>query len=134
MPPYHPQKEYGSRPYNAGRGKKTDNYGAFENTPTINTDGSRYPKTVLRFNQEKGYHPTQKSTALCEYLIRTYSNPGDTVLDCTMGSGTTIVAALNTGRIGIGIERDDKYFAIAETRCKETEANLTPLAPIPNAA
>jgi len=62
MPPYHPQKEYGSRPYNAGRGKKTDNYGAFENTPTINTDGSRYPKTVLRFNQEKGYQRTVTST------------------------------------------------------------------------
>ena len=64
-------------------------------------------------------HPTQKPVALMEYLIRTYTNEGDTVLDNTMGSGTTGVAAANTGRKFIGIERDDKYFAIAQKRIEE---------------
>jgi site-specific DNA-methyltransferase (adenine-specific) len=65
---------------------------------------------------ELGLHPTQKPVALMEYLIRTYTNPGDTVLDNTMGSGTTGVAALQTGRRFIGIERDPTYFAIAQER------------------
>jgi site-specific DNA-methyltransferase (adenine-specific) len=67
-------------------------------------------------------HPTQKPVALCEYLIRTYTNEGDTVLDNTMGSGTTGVACVNTGRHFIGIERDDKYFAIANMRIAEAYA------------
>ncbi|QJD55202.1 putative site-specific DNA-methyltransferase [Pseudomonas phage MR14] len=79
----------------------------------------RYPRSVQKFakdNRLANEHPTQKPVALMEYLIRTYTNPGDTVLDNTMGSGTTLVAAVNTGRFGIGIERDDKYFAIASGR------------------
>lgn len=64
-------------------------------------------------------HPTQKPVALMEYLIRTYTNEGDTVLDNTMGSGTTGVAAASTGRKFIGIERDDKYFAIAQKRIED---------------
>ena len=92
------------------------NYNTHRISKTVNTDGSRYPKTVLRFNQEKGYHPTQKPVALCEYLIRTYSNEGDTVLDCTMGSGTTGVACQQTGRRFVGVERDEGYFALAQRR------------------
>jgi DNA modification methylase len=61
-------------------------------------------------------HPTQKPVALMEYLIRTYTNEGDTVLDNTMGSGTTGVACVNTGRDFIGIERDPKHFATAWDR------------------
>ena len=61
-------------------------------------------------------HPTQKPVALMEYLIRTYTNTGEVVLDNTMGSGTTGVACVNTGRKFIGIERDEKYFEIAEER------------------
>lgn len=83
---------------------------------------SNYPKTVLNFASEphgSALHPTQKPVALMEYLIRTYTNEGDTVLDNTMGSGTTGVAAANTGREFIGIERDDKYFAIAKKRIEE---------------
>lgn len=76
----------------------------------------RYPSSVQVFNRERGKHPTQKPVALMEYLIRTYSNPGDTVLDNTMGSGTTGVAAVNTGRNFIGIERDPEYFRIASER------------------
>lgn len=78
--------------------------------------------SVLQFQSDKQkskLHPTQKPVALMEYLIRTYTNGGDTVLDNTMGSGTTGVAAVNTGRKFIGIERDDKYFAIAQKRIED---------------
>ena len=77
-----------------------------------------YPRQVLDFaNPNKDVlHPTQKPVALMEYLIRTYTNPGETVLDFTMGSGTTGVACMNTGRRFIGIERDEKYFQIAKDR------------------
>jgi site-specific DNA-methyltransferase (adenine-specific) len=79
-----------------------------------------YPKSVLDFASEgKTVHPTQKPVALMEYLIRTYTNEGETVLDNTMGSGTTGVAAANTGRKFIGIERDYKYFAIAQKRIED---------------
>lgn len=79
-----------------------------------------FPHTILNFDKEEDHvHPTQKPVALMEYLIRTYTNEGDTVLDNTMGSGTTGVAAVNTGRKFIGIERDDKYFAIAQKRIED---------------
>jgi site-specific DNA-methyltransferase (adenine-specific) len=81
-------------------------------------DKTGYPRQVLDFaNPNKDVlHPTQKPVALCEYLIRTYTDEGEVVLDFTMGSGTTGVAALNTGRRFIGIERDESYFTIAEQR------------------
>ena len=66
-------------------------------------------------------HPTQKPVALMEYLIKTYTNEGETVLDFTMGSGTTGVACVNLGRKFIGIEMDDKYFKIAKKRIQETK-------------
>ena len=77
-----------------------------------------YPRQVLDFaNPNKDVlHPTQKPVALMEYLIRTYTNEGEVVLDFTMGSGTTGVAAMNTGRRFIGIEKDEGYFDIAEAR------------------
>jgi len=76
-----------------------------------------YPKDVLYFDKDKQkLHPTQKPVALMEYLIKTYTNEGDTVLDFTMGSGTTGVACKNTNRDFIGIELDPDYFAIAEER------------------
>lgn len=75
------------------------------------------PHTILKFDKEEDHvHPTQKPVALMEYLIRTYTNEGETVLDNTMGSGTTGVACANTGRNFIGIERDPDYFRIAEDR------------------
>ena len=82
---------------------------------TENT-GSRLPTRVLEFNQQRGHHPTQKPVALMEYLIRTYTNEGETVLDNCMGSGTTGVACVNTNRSFIGIEQDDKYFELAKKR------------------
>jgi site-specific DNA-methyltransferase (adenine-specific) len=81
---------------------------------------TNYPRQVLDFASEgKTVHPTQKPVALMEYLIRTYTNGGEVVLDFTMGSGTTGVAAMNTGRRFIGIERDEGYFDIAEKRILE---------------
>jgi len=78
---------------------------------------TNYPASVLRFPSEgKTVHPTQKPVALMEYLIKTYTNEGETVLDFTMGSGTTGVACMKTGRKFIGIERDEKYFQIAKER------------------
>lgn len=78
---------------------------------------SNYPTDILKFNAEhRPLHPTQKPVALMEYLIRTYTNEGETVLDFTMGSGTTGIACLNTNRNFIGIEKDDKYFKLAKER------------------
>jgi len=79
---------------------------------------TNYPTRVIEFNNEHNVckHPTQKPIALMEYLIRTYTNEGETVLDFTMGSGTTMVACKNLNRDGIGIELDEKYFEIAKQR------------------
>jgi site-specific DNA-methyltransferase (adenine-specific) len=85
---------------------------------------TNYPKTILTFKRDKGKHPTQKPILLMEYLIKTYTNEGETVLDFTMGSGSTLVACQNTNRNGIGIEQDEKYFKIAEQRIKENEFKL----------
>lgn len=83
-----------------------------------------YPKTIIRFggcgNAER-LHPTQKPVALCEYLIKTYTNAGETVLDFTMGSGTTGVACVKTGRKFIGIEKDNQYYEIARKRIADAQ-------------
>jgi len=123
QPTYNPQ--YGSGlPYKDKAGKDhaattsmTGSYGAYTNKRE-DSDGRRYPKQVLEFGiVERGtVHPTQKPVALMEYLIRTYTNEGDTVLDNTMGSGTTGVACANTGRKFIGIEMNAEYFEIASSR------------------
>ena len=79
-----------------------------------------YPKKTIKFNQDsETVHPTQKPVALMEYLIRTYTQEGETVLDNCMGSGTTGVACVNTGRNFIGIEQDNKYFDIAKKRISD---------------
>ena len=84
-------------------------------------DGTRYPTSILKFNRAKGLHPTQKPVPLLEYLIRTYTNEGETVLDFTMGSGSTCVACVNTGRHYIGFEKEPKYFDIACKRLIEAK-------------
>ena len=84
----------------------------------------RYPRSIQIFNSDKqkeSLHPTQKPVALLEYLIKTYSNEGETVLDFTMGSGSTGVACMNTRRNFIGIEQDNGYFATATERLKQFE-------------
>lgn len=79
----------------------------------------RHPSSVQKFNRQVGLHPTQKPVALMEYLIRTYTNEGDLVLDNCMGSGTTGVACADTGRRFIGIEKDERYFQIAKERIEK---------------
>ena len=121
---------YGKQPtYNQQRGegeaytiirknyKGSECHGSQRDHDTINT-GGRCPTQLIEFSNRKGknVHPTQKPVALMEYLIKTYTNEGDTVLDFAMGSGTTMVACKNTGRNGIGIELDETYFNIAEKR------------------
>lgn len=96
-------------------------------TPKRDGVTTGYPKTIIHFEKDasnqfanKLIHPTQKPVALLEYLIKTYTNEGETVLDNTMGSGTTGVACMNTNRNFIGIELDKNYFDIAEKRIKES--------------
>ena len=116
LPAYSPQMTAG-RPYVSGKGNSGEVTGCREKVQTIN-DGTRYPRSIQQFGRQTGIHPTQKPVALMEYLIRTYTQEGETVLDNCMGSGTTGVACINTGRKFIGIERDEKYFQIATDRIK----------------
>lgn len=116
LPLYNPQKEIGYKPYTSMIGSKTKNYGKFKSIKTVN-DGSRYPTNVLTFNKvNKTIHPTQKPVDLLEYLIKTYTNENMTVLDNTMGSGSTGVACKNLNRNFIGIEKDPDYFKLAKER------------------
>ena len=94
-------------------------------TATFNLwQGGKSKSNVLEYRKDNdGYHPTQKPVALLEDLIQTYSNEGNTVLDFTMGSGSTGVACVNTGRKFIGIELDNGYFDIATKRISEATAN-----------
>ena len=119
-PTYNPQMWY-STPYSgfsSNVSKIGEVYGSQQSKHRDNPEGSRYPKTILKYKQEKGLHPTQKPVGLMEYLIKTYTNEDEIVLDNTMGSGTTGVACMNTNRKFIGIESDKKYFDIAKQRIK----------------
>ena len=119
---YNPQMWY-STPYSgfsSDTSKIGEVYGSAKSKHRDNPEGSRYPKTVLRFKQEKGLHPTQKPVEMMEYLIQTYSNEGEVVLDNCMGSGTTGVACVNTNRNFIGIEMEENYYKIAEQRISST--------------
>ena len=101
-------------------GKHTSNYGEFKNSVVENNE--YYPTSIIEVsnaNRKDKLHPTEKPVALLEYLIKTYTNEGETVLDNTMGSGTTGVACVNTNRNFIGMELDDKYFEIAKARINE---------------
>ena len=122
-PTYNPQMRMGFKPYTQAQGKtKSQNYGKQTGAITV-SNGDRYPLTVIQFARDKGkVHPTQKPVALMEYLIKTYTNEGETVLDFTMGSGTTGVAAKNLGRGFIGIEMNETYFKIAKDRIDAVEA------------
>ena len=125
---YNPQKTAG-KPFHRERKpeeEKINHYGSLVRTTTDNPTGDRHPTSVLKIqnSNKKSKHPTQKPVELCEWLIKTYSNEGDLVLDFTMGSGSTIVACINTNRTYIGIEKDEKYFKIAEQRINETLQNI----------
>lgn len=126
QPVYNPQFTTG-RPNHVNPKPKTKsasgNYGA--QYPVVEAvTNQKYPKTVLPFtaiSPTEVLHPTQKPVALMEYLIKTYTNEGDTVMDNCMGSGTTGVACVNTGRNFIGIEKDPGYYKIARRRIRETQ-------------
>jgi len=127
QPTYSPQKwvmpeHLRTKRKSATRKNTGDVYGNGEITRR-DDDGSRHPTSVIGFSNRTGrtgnYHPTQKPIALMEYLIKTYTNEGETVLDFTMGSGTTGVACVNTDRKFIGIEMDEGYFKIAEDRLND---------------
>lgn len=119
---YNKQVTY-STPYKRKNGRKgSSNYGKFVSCFTDSLDGARNPKTVIRFDAERGMHPTQKPVKLLEYLIRTYTNEGEIVLDNTMGSGSTGVACVNTNRNFIGIELDETYYETACKRIKDAQA------------
>ena len=123
LPTYIPQKTTG-KPYRKNMRSEMvgECYGGTGLKPLFEqiNKGTRMPRSVLRISNSnhKNLHPTQKPVALMEYLIKTYTNDGETVLDFTMGSGTTGVACVNTNRKFIGIERDDKYFDISVKRIR----------------
>jgi len=130
LPIYNPEKTKGHKPTNKnGKSKKqSTNYGKYEQ---LKTGGSteRYPRSVQKFNVANSahgiVHPTQKPVELFEYLIKTYTNKGDTVLDNCMGSGTTAIACLNTDRQYIGFELDEDYYNIAQDRIKNHTQQLS---------
>lgn len=125
QPTYNPIKTFGhKRKVSKGQIVQKEEvgkgcYGAQEKGANYDST-ERYPKSVQVFSnglmKQKSIHPTQKPVELCEYMIKTYTNEGEVVLDNCMGSGTTGVAALNLGRKFIGMELDEKYFEIAKER------------------
>lgn len=127
LPQYNPQMEHGhvrkvSTAWHKRNSKATTNYGEHGLTSYDSTD--RYPRDVLKFKwdkQKSSLNPTQKPVAACEYMIRTYTSRGDTVLDSCMGSNSTGLAAIRLGRNYIGIEKDEEMFDIAANRLEESE-------------
>lgn len=120
LPTYNPQFTKGT-PYKNKQGyigEYLNKHGNLKRVVSEN-NGFRYPVSVIEFSIETGYHPTQKPVALLEYLIKTYTNENDIVLDNCMGSGSTGVACVNTNRQFIGIEKDKRYFEIAKQRIEE---------------
>lgn len=119
LAPYNPQDLV---PFNKVT-KRGGNGGNFGVSGTENfQEFTNYPRSILRFSGDsKPVHPTQKPVALMEYLIKTYSNEGDLVLDNTMGSGTTGVACVNMNRGFIGMEMDETYFTVAQSRIQEAK-------------
>lgn len=123
---YNPQFTKGV-PYKTTSNRGGENYGKLKPCLTEN-EGNRYPITTLYFSRDKSkVHPTQKPVALLEYLVKTYTNEGDTVLDFTMGSGSTGVACKNLNRDFIGIEKNDEYYDIAKNRIESAENPLKTL-------
>jgi len=133
QPTYNPQFSIGNALHGRGTAYKTkelknNNYGKFEVTAD-NRKGStkKYPKSILRFTKShpsKSQHPTEKPTSLLEYLIKTYTNEGETVLDNCMGSGSTGFACINTNRNFIGMELDETYFSIAKSLVDEAQNQI----------
>lgn len=125
LPTYNPVKSYGHTTYVKNHRGYTEVYDKYSTNKSICSDGSRFPTSVLKFNcvHNSGvrYHPTEKPVPLLEYLIKTYSNEGDIVLDPTMGSGSCAVAAMNLKRRFIGYEIDNKYYQVTRARIASPE-------------
>lgn len=123
QPTYNPQ---GLVPYNKINRRKSTGTSWSELASNIYMQKfTNYPTSILKFNYDKQkLHPTQKPVALFEYLIKTYTNEGQTVLDNCMGSGTTAIACMSTGRNFIGFELDKEYYQIATQRISEHEQKL----------
>ena len=117
---YHPQGLIEINKITKQGSKITDNNGGGVRKTEYFQQYTNYPKNILEFKRDlPNVHPTQKPVALLEYLIKTYTIEGETVLDNCMGSGSTGIACINTNRNFIGIEKDDKYFEIAKKRIEE---------------
>ena len=123
MPTYNPQGLQVIEKPRTRRKKKNERESIYKMSTLMNEYTPRfknYPKNVLQFDCERGFHPTQKPVPLLEYLVKTYTNEGDTVLDNCMGSGSTGVAVKRAGgRHFIGIEQNQVYFEIAQKRIGE---------------
>jgi site-specific DNA-methyltransferase (adenine-specific) len=116
QPTYNPQMEVRGKPRKKGGGKASENFGI---TPTVSYNNEYYPKSIVSFStgsRKEHFHPTQKPIGLFEWLVKTYTNEGEIVLDNCMGSGTTAVAALSTNRRFIGFETEPAYIEIANKR------------------
>lgn len=127
LPTYKPQFRKGDLHIRGNVGGLSDNYGKFTRTKGEFTD-EYYPDDILQFDSQphsKEGHPTQKPVPLLEYLINTYTNEGDMVLDNCMGSGSTGIACINTQRNFIGIELDENYFKIASDRIGKAQHQVT---------
>ena len=135
---YYPQMEDREKELDTTKWKmkklrsENGNYSSKDNDSTKKVYKQKYPRTIITFhksanecNNTKRVHPTQKPVALLEYLIKTYTNEGDVVLDNTMGSGTAGVASVNLNRNFIGMELDEGYFNIATNRIQEAKNNKT---------
>lgn len=130
QPTYNPQKTKGKPNHSKGKPKvnKNNNYGEFEFLDNREELGDmKHPTSVQRFSKPHPSimkHPTEKSTGLCEWLIKSYTNKGDLVLDNCLGSGTTAIAAINTDRNYMGIELDENYYNIATNRINEHKRTI----------
>lgn len=128
---YFPQMSEGEKCHSVGKklNKKADNVNVFSSYKIIEREGNlKYPKSIITFQKihsSKCIHPTQKPVELLEYLIKTYTLENETVLDFTMGSGSTGVACVNTNRNFIGIELDKQYFDIATKRIEGSQVDNT---------
>ena len=130
QPIYNPQFRIGQKCHSRGKAVNSDgkcknrNYGKFKATETVITN-KKYPTSILSFDKEhkEFHHQTEKPVDLLRYLISTYSNEGETVLDATMGSGSTGVACVNTNRRFIGFETDEKFYDIAGKRIEQAIAD-----------
>ena len=125
LPTYNPIMRQGFEPYKCKTSDQGTNYGNYEKVETI-SNGERYPIDIIQFNRDAGgFHPTQKPVSLLRYLVLTYTNEGDTVLDNCSGSGTTAVACVKEKRHFICFEKDETYWKKSVERVKNEYQQLT---------